>query len=233
LTLTLGNGRNELLSRLVTALIRLSGVPHMINQDAPSTGPLAGSAEGALGLNESEGYFYYAMELADDQATGPIISSQEYIPKTLASEISSRGKRPYYDCLQLARPLKHGNTVMAGSFTADGHWVVTASADRTARVWSVETGEPLTPPLRHLIVVADARFLPGNHGVVTFDGTGGTAVWPLPVEKHTVPDVVALANLLSGGGVGDVERTLHQDPGELRRAWNRLALSRQEAAANK
>lgn len=49
----------------------------------------------------------------------------------------------------LIRSFPHSGRVNCAQFSADGRRVVTASFDRTARVWDAQTGEPLTPPLWH------------------------------------------------------------------------------------
>jgi WD40 repeat protein len=71
-----------------------------------------------IGRNDSAGYFYYVMELADDagQVTGPpaIRDSAgqgghsgldalitEYVPRTLASELAHRKQLPFEECLPL------------------------------------------------------------------------------------------------------------------------------------
>src|SRR6266545_496766 len=80
-----------------------------------------------LGRNDAEGYFYYVMELADSaevpnvkcQVSGDeqrqsasslnLITSHltpdTYVPKTLASEIHSRGRLPIEECITLGLTL--------------------------------------------------------------------------------------------------------------------------------
>jgi WD40 repeat protein len=124
--------------------------------------------------------------------------------------------------LRLTVPLKHGNTVMSASFSTDNRWVVTASADKTARVWSASSGDPLIPSLHHLDLVKRARFLPGNRHLVTSDGLGAFSAWPLEVEAKPMEDVVALAHLLSGGGVTGMERWPSLKKESLASIWRRL-----------
>ena len=40
-------------------------------------------------------------------------------------------------------------TVKSAAFSPDGRFVVTASWDRTARVWEAATGKAIGEPLRH------------------------------------------------------------------------------------
>ncbi len=58
-----------------------------------------------IGINEAAGYFYYVMELGDDETSGQNINPEEYSPKTLAGEIKQRGKLPVSDCLRLGLAL--------------------------------------------------------------------------------------------------------------------------------
>jgi hypothetical protein len=50
---------------------------------------------------------------------------------------------------KLAAPLRHDGWVKSAQFSADGQRVVTASEDKTARVWEAATGKPIGEPLRH------------------------------------------------------------------------------------
>jgi WD40 repeat protein len=68
--------------------------------------PISRSHEGFVdvlhvGMNEAEGYFYYVMELGDDQISEQTIHSDRYTPRTLAKEISRHGRLPLQSCLQL------------------------------------------------------------------------------------------------------------------------------------
>lgn len=55
-----------------------------------------------LHVGRCEQYFYYVMELADDQDSGQQIDPERYIPKTLRSEIQTRGKLPLEECVSIA-----------------------------------------------------------------------------------------------------------------------------------
>jgi WD40 repeat protein len=64
-----------------------------------------------VGRNEAEGYFYYVLELADDQHTGQQIDPDRYEPKTLRSELKQRGRMQVKECIEiglaLTTALKH------------------------------------------------------------------------------------------------------------------------------
>src|SRR5262245_37649969 len=58
-----------------------------------------------VGRNEQAGYFYYVMELADDQESGQEVHPDQYIPKSLKSEQHSHGRLPLEACLQIGLSL--------------------------------------------------------------------------------------------------------------------------------
>jgi serine/threonine protein kinase/Flp pilus assembly protein TadD len=54
-----------------------------------------------VGRNNEEGYFYYVMELADNQGP-PASPPADYQPRTLASEIKLRGAIPFDEAIKIA-----------------------------------------------------------------------------------------------------------------------------------
>ena len=54
----------------------------------------------ALG-RQADGNWYYVMELGDDELNADNINPDKYEPKTLASEIKSRGRLPVVECIDL------------------------------------------------------------------------------------------------------------------------------------
>ena len=72
--------------------------------------PISRSHEGFIdvlqvGIDEAHGFFYYVMELGDDQVTGQDIRVENYSPKTLAKEVSANRALPWEDCLKLGLAL--------------------------------------------------------------------------------------------------------------------------------
>jgi hypothetical protein len=55
-----------------------------------------------VGRNDAEGYFYYIMELADDEGGGPEVDPDTYSPRTLRSEMRRRGRLPVAECVEIA-----------------------------------------------------------------------------------------------------------------------------------
>jgi WD40 repeat protein len=58
-----------------------------------------------VGRNEQAAYFYYVMELADDQQTGQQINPETYAPKSLKSELYRRTRLPLEQCLRIGLSL--------------------------------------------------------------------------------------------------------------------------------
>jgi CHASE2 domain-containing sensor protein len=55
-----------------------------------------------VGRNDEAGYFYYMMEVGDDEITGQKIEPATYSPKNLAKELDKRRKLPVVECVQLS-----------------------------------------------------------------------------------------------------------------------------------
>src|SRR5438034_6362885 len=58
-----------------------------------------------VGRNEPSSYFYYIMELGDDENQGQTIVPESYSAKTLANMLRRRGKLPVGECVDLALQL--------------------------------------------------------------------------------------------------------------------------------
>ena len=87
----------------------------------------------------------------------------------------------------------HGGPVLDLALSPDGTLVATGSRDRTARVWDLQTGEPVTPWLRHSNKVEQVLFSPDGKLLLTREterspiplkepdqGEGAASVWQLP-----------------------------------------------------
>ena len=51
-----------------------------------------------VGRNYEDNFYYYVMELADDQVAGSVIVPDQYAPKNLSNEISNQGRIPLKIC---------------------------------------------------------------------------------------------------------------------------------------
>ncbi len=66
--------------------------------------------------------------------------------------------------------MQHGANVLAATFSPDGQRIVTVSGDRTARLWSAVTGEPLGTPMQNGAATLAATFSPDGLRIVTASG---------------------------------------------------------------
>ena len=67
--------------------------------------------------------------------------------------------------------------MVSAAFSPDGTRVVTASDDKTARVWDAATGQPVTRPLAASGPRVSATFSPDGTRVVTASGDNTARVW--------------------------------------------------------
>ena len=65
----------------------------------------------------------------------------------------------------------------SAQFSPDGKRIVTASQDKTARVWDAQSGQPLTEPLKHDNKVNSAQFSPDGKRIVTASDDNTARVW--------------------------------------------------------
>src|SRR5262249_4875120 len=124
----------------------------------------------------------------------------------------------------LSRPLQHHGFLWYADFSPDGRYVVTASGDKTARVWDSATGEPITPPLRHPGGVSIAAVSPDGRRVATAgEGEGSMLrLWQLPQDHRPAPDLMLLTQLLSSRRVDARAGATPLKPTVLQSAWQIL-----------
>ncbi len=122
--------------------------------------------------------------------------------------------------------MAHGDQVNDAAFSPNGRWLVTASADGTARVWNAENGEPLTPPLRHLLPVITARLPAGKDVVLVTTERGKRSwIWHLPVDDRPTTELADISELLSAQRISSSGRLAPAQLDALKALWTRLRAS--------
>jgi eukaryotic-like serine/threonine-protein kinase len=91
--------------------------------------------------------------------------------------------------------LQHTRDVIYAGFSSDGTRIITASSDRTARLWDADSGQALTPPLlRPAVRLVGARFSPNSRRVLLLNSSDKGSVLqlleiPSPEEASHKPAV--------------------------------------------
>ncbi len=73
--------------------------------------------------------------------------------------------------------ISHEDIVWSAAFSPDGTRIVTASEDKTARLWNVTTGVQIGEPLRHKDRVQSAAFSPDGTRIVTASWDSTARLW--------------------------------------------------------
>jgi WD40 repeat protein/class 3 adenylate cyclase len=71
----------------------------------------------------------------------------------------------------------HKAKVSSASFSPDGTLIVTASEDKTARIWKAKTGQPIGTPLEHKGWVSSASFSLDGTRIVTASWDNTARIW--------------------------------------------------------
>ena len=87
-------------------------------------------------------------------------------------------------------------TITAAQVSADNRWLVAASLERRARVWSLETGEPLTAERPVPLMPLSASFSPDGSRV-QIGGLDAT-IWDFKPELRPVEALERVSQLMSG-----------------------------------
>ena len=73
--------------------------------------------------------------------------------------------------------------VSSAAFSPDGTRIVTASQDKTARIWDAATGQPIGEPLKHDGCVFGAVFSPDGTRIVTASSDKTARIWDAATGK--------------------------------------------------
>jgi len=114
--------------------------------------------------------------------------------------------------------MMHGDVISDASISPDGRQVVTASEDKSARLWDAATGRACSTPMRHPDRVTQARFSPDSQQVATGCADGRVRVWSAATGRPLGPAIQA------GGPVSRVlftpdGRSLIVAAGDVVRLW--------------
>jgi tetratricopeptide (TPR) repeat protein len=124
--------------------------------------------------------------------------------------------------------MKHEDEVWHAAFSPDGRCIVTASRDKTARVWDAATGQPVSPPMKHEGRVWHAAFSPDGRRSVTASEDKTARVWdaatdqPIKPREDGAKDLISVAQLLSGMRVDRSGDLVALTRDEVRAAWQEL-----------
>ena len=102
---------------------------------------------------------------------------------------------------------------MWATFSPNGDRLLTASRDRTARIWDTATGKPLTLPLPHDQVVRRGGFSPDGRRVATVSEDNLTRVWDADTGQPLTPAIshTAYADVSAFSGSGRYFLTVHPE----------------------
>ncbi len=126
--------------------------------------------------------------------------------------------------------MKHESSVNSAQFSPDGQQVVTASDDKTARLWDASSGKPIGEPMKHDTTVYSAQFSPDGQRVVTASGYGAR-LWDAAIVtgKDTREDILLLAELTEATGgvtletVGQAENLKLVTPEQVKTSREKIA----------
>jgi WD40 repeat protein len=83
----------------------------------------------------------------------------------------------------------HTGRVNTAAFSPDGRWLLTASADGTARVWEVSSHQTARELVAHRREVTSAAFSPDGRWIATASDDQTTLVWEVGNDATPVAEV--------------------------------------------
>ena len=98
--------------------------------------------------------------------------------------------------------------------------LVTASADQTGRVWDVETGKPITPPLAHASRVLYCTYSPDGQRVLTTGEDNTARIWDADSGEMLLPPLHHNGTVVYGAFSRDGDRLATVGKDRTVRVWD-------------
>ena len=98
----------------------------------------------------------------------------------------------------LSARMEHQESIETVRISPDHNFLITGSADKTARVWDATTGRLVTSPLQTGASVNAAVFSPDGNRVALFGDGDFICVYDLSPDNRPLGELEALSGLLSG-----------------------------------
>jgi WD40 repeat protein len=166
-----------------------------------------------------------AQRLKDSDVTG----AQGIILEVLTNPQFAQGRTPaaisvFQEIravdLRLAILFGHSDAVKSAAYSPDGTQIVTASKDKTARIWDARTGVQLTVLSGHVAVVKSAAYSPDGTRVVTASDDKTARIW----DARTGASLAVLSGhsdlLVSAAYSPDGTRIVTASHDKTARIWN-------------
>ncbi|HVR76336.1 MAG TPA: protein kinase [Planctomycetota bacterium] len=131
----------------------------------------------ALRAEEGQRLAFQSLAVLSDNPGQALLLALEAADRAQSLSASNALLASMEACHERRRLLGHDRGVEFASFSPDGRRAATASHDRTARIWSVETGETTCVLRGHNSVVRTAVFSSDGKRVVTSSDDATARIW--------------------------------------------------------
>ena len=114
-----------------------------------------------------------AQILLENKESIGFVASPTYVLQTILDTLDNRSIQPWKHQTLLA----HAERITSAEFSPDGKSVVTISDDRTAKVWSVKSGQEITTLMGHQEVLTAVQFNPRGDRIITTSADKTARLW--------------------------------------------------------